>query len=161
MTFLGNMFDIKGEEYLFKLNEFIRREQLPIEFVSLGKYTGKFKFGSGKGIIFAGEYDHGTVSQKLAQYETAIVAVLSIVPETYCYTASEAILSGYPVLSSNIGAQAARVQKNKCGWVANLISPDRGFAALENFLRYICTPEGRREILNRAAQTANFVNGTE
>lgn len=161
VTFLGNMFDIKGEEYLFKLNDFIQREQLPIELVALGKYMGKFEFGSGKGIIFAGEYDYGKVSQKLSQYETAIVTVLSIVPETFCYTASEAILSGYPVLSSNIGAQAVRVYKNNCGWIANLTAPDRGFAALENFLRFICTPEGRREILNRASQTANFVNGTE
>ena len=161
VTFLGNMFEIKGEEYLFKLNDFIQREQLPIELVSLGKYMGNFKFGSGKGIIFAGEYDYGMVSQKLAQYETAIVAILSIVPETFCYAASEAILSGYPVLSSNIGAQADRVQKNNCGWVANLTVPDRGFAALENFLRTICTFEGRREILYRAAQTSNFVNGTE
>ncbi len=161
VTFLGNMFDIKGEEYLLRLNEFIRQEGLPLEFVVLGKYLGNMTVGTRDGIIFAGEYDYRRVSELLARFETAFVAVLSISPETYCYTASEAILSGYPVLSSNIGAQALRVKKNSCGWVVNITSADKGLNALKDFLRRICTPEGRQEILNRAAQTSNFANGME
>ena len=161
VTFLGNMFDVKGEEYLLLLNEFIRQENLPLEFVVLGEYMGRMTVGTKDGIIFAGKYDYRRVSELLAHFETAFVAVLSIVPETYCYTASEAILSGYPVLTSNIGAQAFRVQKNSCGWVMNMTSEDRGLNALKNFLRAICTPDGRKEILRRAAQTANFVNGME
>lgn len=161
VTFLGNMFDVKGEEYLLKLNEFIRAENLPLEFVVLGEYTGKMTVGTKDGIIFAGRYDYRRVSELLAELETAFVAVLSVVPESYCYTASEAILSGYPVLTSNIGAQAFRVHKNSCGWVMNLTTQDKGFGKLQNFLRAICTLGGRREILRRAAQTANFVNGME
>ena len=161
VIFLGNMFDEKGEEYLLKLNEFIREENLPLEFVVIGKYTGKMTVGTKKGIIFIGEYDYRRVSDLLAEFETAFVAVLSIVPESYCYTASEAILSGYPVLTSNIGAQAFRVHKNSCGWVMNLTNQDRGFSDLKNFLRAICTLGGRREILHRAEQTVNFVNGME
>lgn len=161
VIFLGNMFDEKGEEYLLRLNEFVRAENLPFEFVVIGKYTGNMTVGTKEGIIFIGEYDYRRVSDLLADFEAAFVAVLSIVPETYCYTASEAILSGYPVLTSNIGAQAFRVHKNSCGWVMNLTTPDRGFNDLQNFLRAICTLGGRREILYRAAQTVNFVNGME
>ena len=161
VIFLGNMFVDKGEEYMLRLNDFIRRENLPIEFVLLGEYTKESDCGTSEGIIFAGKYNYRKVSALLAKFETAFVAVLTLCPETYNYTTSEAILSGYPVLCSNIGAQAFRVQKNSCGWVVNLTSPEKGLNDLKNFLKTICTARGRQEIINRAALTSNFVNGME
>ena len=163
ITFLGNMFEHKGEEYLLKLNEFIRREKLPAEFVVIGKYHDEVRAGTAEGIIFTGEYDVKkiSVSEMLAKCETGIVAVLSNVAETYNYTASEAILSGYPVLSLNIGAHAFRVIKNNCGWVIPFDTEDRGVGNLKNFLRKISSPNGRLDILTKAENTANFQNGDE
>ena len=161
ITFLGHLHEHKGEWYLLKLNEIVRREKLPIEFVGLGEYKDDVRAGTKEGIILAGKYNAPDVSKKLAEYETAIVAALSKVPETYCYTASEAMLSGYPVMAMNIGAHALRVAKNKCGWIFPLETANHGLDHLANFLRQIVTPAGRNEILIRAANTANFKNGTE
>ena len=161
ITFLGETCEHKGEWYLLKLNEIVRREKLPIEFVVLGEYKDDIRAGTREGIILAGKYNAPDVSKKLAEYETAIVATLSKVPETYCYTASEAILSGYPVMTFNIGAQFLRVAKNNCGWILPIGTPSRGFEELKNFLRVITSAEGRKDILLKAANTANFKNGDE
>ena len=41
---------------------------------------------------------------------------LSTWPETFCYTLSEAILNGIPVLGTELGAIGERIRKNEYGW---------------------------------------------
>lgn len=158
---MGLMAEHKGERYLLQLNEFVQRENLPIEFVVMGVYVEELSIGTKNGIIFDGGYNVEEVSKKLAQFETSIVAILSTVAETYCYTASEAILSGYPVMAFDIGAHFLRVVKNNCGWIFPIESSSRGFEELKHFLRVITTEEGRKNILLKAANTSNFKNGDE
>ena len=148
IIFLGNMLRHKGEMYLLLSNEFIQSTDLPIEYVVIGDYYDQVNVGTKQGITFVGRYDNTRVSNLLAEYETAIVAQLSICHETYCYTASEAILSGYPVLALNIGAHSARIEKHDCGWLMPFNSPSRGI-------------EGRRQILLKADNTSSFQNGME
>lgn len=161
IAFLGVLSEYKGAKYLFQLNEFIRRENLPIEFVVIGDYPNKLFIDTNEGIIFAGAYEVNEISNRLAEYETGIVAVLSSVAETYCYTASEAILSGYPVITLSIGAHALRVTRNDCGWVIPFDTEDRGLGDLKDFLRVIITDEGRKDILLKSANTKNFKNGDD
>ena len=161
ITFLGRIAEFKGAEYLLKLNAFVRRENLPVEFVVLGEYVDEVFTGTKEGIIFAGKYKVNELSAQLAEFETSMVAVLSNWAETYCYTASEAILSGYPVMALNIGAHVSRIIKNNCGWIFPFEGRDRGLGELQKFLRFISTPQGRNEILLKAANAVNFKNGME
>ena len=161
IVFLGNMFKHKGAKYLLLGNEFIQKEKLPIEFIMLGTYNEELNIGNKEGIIFNGKYDNNKVSELLKYFEAAMVATLSICPETYCYTASEAILSGYPVLSMNVGAHALRIKNNDCGWIIPINTPSNGLDELKSFLKFIVTPEGRQQILLKAANTSNFKNGME
>ena len=156
IIFLGHMFRHKGEANLLLANEFVQSSGLPIEFVVIGEYHDEVRVGSFKNIIFTGRYDNQRVSDILAQFETAIVAQLSNCWETYSYTASEAILSGYPVLAMNVGAHAA-----DCGWLLPNDSPSRGMEELKQFLQFIVTLPGRRQILQKAKNTARFENGME
>jgi glycosyltransferase involved in cell wall biosynthesis len=55
----------------------------------------------------------------LEQYNVSVVLISSIWPETFCYTASEALLLGYPVIACNVGAQADRVRRFDAGWVVD------------------------------------------
>ena len=161
IVFLGNMFKHKGEAYLLLGNEFIQRERLPIEFVLCGRYTPEVNVGSREGIIFTGKYNNNNISDILAQLQTAIVATMSICPETYCYSASEAILSGYPVLAMNMGAHSLRVKNADCGWIFPFDSPSNGLDEFKTFLSFIVTPEGRKQILLKAKNTRKFKNGME
>ena len=114
-----------------------------------------------KALVWAGKYDRDNVSALLAGLETAVVLVPSRFPETYCYTASEALLSGYPVLSFDMGAQSVRIAKHDCGWVLPADSQSGGVDELCAWADYIATRKGREEILRKAAHTSRFSNGME
>lgn len=50
-------------------------------------------------------------------YQIDLVCILPIWPETFCYTLSEAVVCGRPVLVTDLGALADRVKEMKCGWI--------------------------------------------
>lgn len=160
LTFLGNLCAQKGARYLFQLNSWLKRRGLPVKLVVMGEDIQDID-GDREGILFTGKYDCENVSGLLAQQQTAAVLIPSAFPETYCYTASEAILSGYPVITMNWGAQALRVQRADCGWIVSRDTPDRGQLALQRLVRHLLTPAGRQDILQKAANTKNFRNGME
>ena len=72
----------------------------------------------------SGAYDNRDVSDLLARYKTNIVLIPSIWPETYSYTVSEAIYSGYKVLAFNMGAPADRIRETGMGWLVNEVSSE-------------------------------------
>lgn len=160
LTFLGNLCAQKGARYLFQLNSWLKRRGLPVKLVVMGEDIRDID-GDREGILFTGKYDCENVSGLLAQQQTAAALIPSAFPETYCYTASEAILSGYPVITMNWGAQALRVQRADCGWIVSRDTPDRGQLALQRLVRHLLTPAGRQDILQKAANTKNFRNGME
>ena len=160
LTFLGNFFAQKGARYIIALNSWLKRRCLPIRLVVMGEDIGDVD-GDREGIIFSGRYERGMIPDLLAKYRTAVVVIPSAFPETYCYTASEAILAGYPILTMNLGAQALRVQQADCGWIIDRETPDRGQLSLQRLVRHFLTAQGRREIMAKAANTQNFHNGME
>lgn len=160
LTFLGNLCAQKGARYIFQLNSWIKRRNLPVRLVVIGEDINDVD-GDREGIVFTGKYEYDKVSELLAQQQTAAVLIPSAFPETYCYTASESILAGYPVITMNLGAQALRVQSADCGWVLDRDTPDRGQLALQHLIRHLLTPAGRQDILQKAANTKNFRNGME
>ena len=64
-----------------------------------------------------GKYERESLPQLMEQYEIDLIAILPIWPETFCYTLSESILCGIPVIASDIGAISERVHTNCCGWI--------------------------------------------
>lgn len=66
--------------------------------------------------IYHGEYDRNSLSPLLSKNKIDLICFLQIVPETYSYTLNEAVASGIPVLSTDIGAGAQRVKENGLGW---------------------------------------------
>lgn len=160
LTFLGNLCAQKGARYILQLNSWLKRRNLPIRLVVMGEDIQDID-GDREGMIFTGKYDCEEVSGLLAKQQTAAVLIPSAFPETYCYTASEAILAGYPVVTMNLGAQALRVQRADCGWVLERNTPDRGQLALQRLVRHLLTPAGRQDLVQKAANTKNFHNGME
>ena len=53
-----------------------------------------------------------------------LAAILSIWPETYCYTFDEALSCGIPVLSTPLGAPAERLKQYNCGWLAEPLTAE-------------------------------------
>lgn len=146
----------KGLDYIIKMDSYIYEKNLPINLIVLGNiYPENIKYQL-KNVKITGRYEAAKISFLLKELKTSLVAVLSTWKETYCYTASEAILSGYPVLSFDIGAHSERIEKHNCGWILPLGYDN----SLYDWLEYIVTEHGRDSIIKKSKNTRLFVNGT-
>lgn len=124
VSVLGAIGIEKGARILDDLVKLIAKEKLPIKITVIG-YTDKYgeAYASSDGMFeVTGRYDNREVSQLLAKYKTNVVLIPSIWPETYSYTVSEAIYSGYKVLAFDIGAHAERIKRTEMGYLAEEIS---------------------------------------
>ena len=157
LAMVGAIWEIKGETWLLYLRDVAEREHLPVRLIAVGEAAKRRQ----PGIFYTGPYERENLAHLLAEQRVAVVLCPSACPETYCYTASEAMLAGYPVLTMNLGAQAVRVQQTGAGWVLPQDTREAGEAALAAWLRGLVTPKGRRDIIRRAEKTVHFVNGRE
>ena len=64
-------------------------------------------------------YKRENVCDILRQNKIDLVCILTICPETFCYTLSEAQLAGVPVLATDIGALGERLRADQTGWLIN------------------------------------------
>ena len=69
---------------------------------------------------YHGEYNRKELPNLLKKYKIDIVCLLTRCPETYCYTLSEVLSSGIPVIGFNIGAIGERINRLGVGWTVPL-----------------------------------------
>lgn len=70
----------------------------------------------GRCFINHGQYNREDLPKLLRENKIDLVCILSLWPETYSYTATEAIASGVPVVSFDLGAIKERIEKNNLGF---------------------------------------------
>lgn len=118
---IGHLGPHKGSMLVHRLINDPRVKDLPVRFVVVGEIVPHQEAADGPSgkIIVHGAYKRSELGSILAGYNVSIVMIPSLCPETFCFTASEAMLLGYPVLCCNIGAQADRVQYYNAGWIVN------------------------------------------
>ena len=121
---IGAISDIKGSEILDDLIELSRKSQMKVKFIVIGTTSLHNAFYRSEDGLFevTGPYDNKKISKILSEYRIGMVLIPSICPETYSYTTSEAIYSGYPCISFDIGAPAERIKKHNAGFVIKEIS---------------------------------------
>lgn len=121
ISIIGAIGENKGSQIIYELTKKIKKNKLPINIKVIGitnLHNNYYK--SEDGILeITGRYDNTQISQLLAKYKTSFVLIPSIWAETYSYTASEAVFSGYPIMVFNMGAPAERVRRWDCGWILN------------------------------------------
>lgn len=116
---IGGMNVAKGSKFLDKLINSQKFKMLPARIVLFGEINPlpNYKSGDDSNFILHGSYNRQDLGKLLESYDVSMVMIPSQWPETFCYTASEALLLGYPVLCFDVGAQADRIKRNNCGWV--------------------------------------------
>ena len=115
VAFLGAGIKEKGSEIITKL---VKDNELEdIAFYLIGPIGDKsLNTLQSENFVSVGTYDKEKLSQIINYYEIDIICILPVWGETFCYTLSEAILCGIPVIGTNIGAVGERIQKTNCGW---------------------------------------------
>lgn len=100
-----------------------------------------------------GWYKRENINAILHQNQIDLVCILSIWPETFCYTLSEAELAGIPSLGTDIGALGDRIRNHGTGW---LIQHD---ATIKEYLCKIDEIFGdEQEFARVSARTSQFAH---
>ena len=66
-----------------------------------------------------GAYHRDELATLIRQYHIDLICILPISRETFCYTLSEAILAGVPVIVTDMGALPERIEEMNCGIVVS------------------------------------------
>jgi GT2 family glycosyltransferase/cytochrome c-type biogenesis protein CcmH/NrfG len=112
--FLGHASDRKGIFTLLQAAELLKGK--PIQFQIIGSIPESFKrVLSTLGVLQHGEYHRGDLPRILSK--TDLVLIPSLCNETFCFTASEALMMRIPVLASNCGAISERIIDGETGFL--------------------------------------------
>lgn len=101
---LGTLTYVKGVNILNELAAHIRRNALDAEIVVVGDARATLD----SSIRVHGAYDPASLPDIIESCGVNVVFISSIVPETFCYTLSEAMEMALPVVCFNLGAQGNR-----------------------------------------------------
>lgn len=127
---LGEITDAKGAKVLEKLAKCAPANHRVVVIGELHLPTND--------IICTGRYSLESISLLVEKYEVDMIIIPSVWPETFCFTASEAECLNIPVACFDIGAQAARLQKNPNAILLPLSlidTPVKIWSMIDNFLK--------------------------
>lgn len=117
VAFVGGISLAKGSQIAYKL---IKNSSDDINWYIFGGIGDSDLYNIEKtNLIKTGWYDREDLPMLLKQHKIDLVCILSIVPETFCFTLSETIIAQVPILATDIGALGERIRKMKCGWLVS------------------------------------------
>ncbi len=115
IAFVGGLSPVKGSKLIGKM---LSAPQPGIEWFVIGLVgDASLLEMQRQDIHFLGRYERQDLPSLLEENRIDLVAILSMVPETFCYVISEALFCGVPVLCTDIGALGERVREMDCGWL--------------------------------------------
>ncbi|MEM5813140.1 MAG: glycosyltransferase [Candidatus Aenigmatarchaeota archaeon] len=107
---LGTIFPHKGSQIVKNLASYIEEYKYnQIKIHIIGELYKVEELKSNKNLIIHGKYDKHMLPDIIEKNEIDIIFIPSIVPETFCYTAEEAMKMGMPIVIFNLGAPYERV----------------------------------------------------
>lgn len=120
VAFLGGLNPAKGSLVAYNL---ITNSKDDIQWFTIGS-VGDERLANLKqdNVLHLGAYNKNELLGMLLGYHIDVICILSVWPETFCYTLSEAILCGIPVIGMNMGAVGERIGKNGYGWTVDVNS---------------------------------------
>lgn len=113
IVIIGAIGKIKGYDVLLACARDAKKRKLPIDFIVLGFSMADAALQAA-GVHLTGRYREEEAADKLKALAPHVVWLPSLWPETYSYTLSIALSSGYPVFAFDIGAIARRLRESGC-----------------------------------------------
>lgn len=125
----------KGFEELIRLVRWADKRNMPLQFHVIGTVPDPRRFGGLGNVAFHGSYARERLPGILAAADCQLALFLSIWPETYCYTLSEALAAGLSPVGYDMGAIGDRIRATEGGIaVPHPSSPEQlGDALLEAY----------------------------
>ncbi len=148
VAFVGVMNYIKGAEVC---KQIISSNSKNIDYHFFGVSADKFFLSNKHNYTYHGEYVRNDIVSKLRKYDIDVVCLLTICPETFCYTMSEVLAAKIPIIGFDIGAIGNRIKKYDCGWVIPIEEKSNGVISKLNYLS-----KNRNEIRDKANNILNL-----
>ncbi|MCX7912994.1 MAG: glycosyltransferase [Thermodesulfovibrionales bacterium] len=115
IAIIGAIGDHKGYSQLLHLVDYTEKEALPFDFYIIGYTKNDKDFEKYKNVTITGKYKEKELSTLIRVYHPHIALFLSMWPETYNYTLSEALNNKLYPIAYDIGAIAERMKELKIG----------------------------------------------
>lgn len=128
---IGSIGFNKGLKYLYDIDNLIK------DFKNLNMYIIGSTEGTFKNIKQTGKYNVEDLPKIIEELEIDGIFILSICPETFSYTTSEAISMNVPVICFDLGAQAEKVNAYSRGLVLKKISMKDNLNEIVHFIKFI------------------------
>lgn len=136
VAFIGGINKEKGGQVI---TEVIKNGNASIEWYVFGEIGyAPLAALSRRNLVKTGFYMQEDIGRLLKYHNIDAVCILSICPETFSYTLSEAVQQGLPVIVSNLGALGERVKSHGFGVAVDLYGQDvclRVQKILENWMQ--------------------------
>lgn len=132
VCFLGYANTAKGKDIIQEVAPQLAHAGVHVHFLgSLEKdwpisWPDRFR----KQMFFHGRYKVDEVVTRLREIDSQLVCILSVLPETFSRTLSEAWAAGIPVVVGPVGAQAERVRQTGGGIVLPVLKANAVMAAI-------------------------------
>lgn len=123
IAFVGVMCNHKGGNVLKKLLDSHIDDRFHFHVFGISELESLTK--NRKNYTYHGRYERENLGNLLIFNQIQLICFFQVWPETYSYTLNEAISTGIPVLSFDIGAGAERVKKYDLGWTMDMNSTVR------------------------------------
>jgi GT2 family glycosyltransferase/glycosyltransferase involved in cell wall biosynthesis len=130
IAIIGAIGPHKGFFVLKDCVEYANKNMLPIKFIFIGYTCDDTSLSKFSNVIITGEYTKDDLPDLVKRYKCHVAALLSVWPETYSYTVSEALALGLWPVVFDIGAQMERVRKHDFGTILPLGSGPQKICSL-------------------------------
>lgn len=141
VAFVGGICETKGSEVIYKM---ITSDKDEFKWYIFGGIDGQELINLKQpNLVKTSWYRREELGKLLRKNEIDVVCILSKVAETFCYTLSEVVACGIPVIVTDIGALGERMREMQAGWI---VSENANSEEVLNLLKQIKkNPEDYKE----------------
>lgn len=120
VAFIGGLSVAKGSRQIYDI---IQRDIAGIDWYIFGGIDDeRLQKLKKKNLTWTNFYQRDDLPAYLDLHKIDVIVILSLWPETFCYTLSEAVAYKRPVIVTGVGALGDRTKAMNCGWVVPLDS---------------------------------------
>ena len=141
VAFIGGLDVAKGSKVVYDI---INQGAHDVQWFTFGTVGDeKLQNLSKENYTAIGKYHAKDLPKLIEMHHIDIIGILSIWPETYSYTMSEAIMCEKPVIVTDIGALGERMKKYGCGYTVSVEH------AAQEFIQYVDDVKGNKSLYNQ------------
>ena len=127
---IGFLNKIKGCDIVEEMSKIIADNNLPVKIFVVGKFKAK----AGKAIKVLGKYVRDDLPKIIEDNQIDLIFISSICPETFSYTAHEAMMMGVKTACFDLGAQAEYIGGYEKGLVISRIDAQTALDEIFSFV---------------------------